>query len=237
MKKKIFVLIGLLFILVIFWGCEEGIVDPSPLETPKYTWKISAHGSGGEISPSGNVQVLKGEALKISVSKETGVDVTATLDGKDLPLQRSKVDKSYFFKVNDITANAVVDVNFEKGVRYRLTHNRWELYSRENRLLSTNEYIRTEYVPKDLDYRKYSFDEDSISTYDFSGTRIGRIDYKILNEDSIAIGNGIKGKILESTDEYFRYTGIALYYEVLPEVRRIPEKDRLLIFTYKKVAE
>lgn len=245
MKSKILMFVSLLFILF-FIGCQEEMVDQTPPETPKFTVKVSLHGAGGEISPNGNVQVLKGEDLKISVSKEVGIKATATADGVELPLFNSK--NGYYFKVSSVSSNAVVDVNFEQTLKWQLAKHPWNLFSREYRKIIDNKYLYTSYAkgytPVDtagyisgteLKNLQFVFQEDTVKGYDINKNLVCNMKYTFNPEDySITIGDGIKGKVLKLSDNEFIYSAKSTYYEVMPDgsVRANPEKDEMMTEKY-----
>ncbi len=245
MKKKIFILISLLFILF-FIGCQEEVVDSVPLETPKVTVKVSLHGTGGEVTPYGNVQLPEGETLKISVLKETGVIATATIDGNNLPLQKSKIDGSYFFRTSQLTANAVVDIEFEKGIKWQLAQHPWNYYSRDSRLAKDGSYFYTSYAkgyaPVDtvgyiyggtLPNMTWVFEEDTMKVFDVNKKLVGFDPYTISNDNYMVIGkNGMQGKI-EVTDSVFKFHMRSPYYESYPD-KPVPELDRITIEKFIK---
>lgn len=226
MKKKAVLLVGLLFILI-FMGCKEGVLDPDPIVPTNCTIQVNPNGPGTVI-PSGAITALKGGNLTLTVTKDIGVVSKATMnDGTELPLK----DGKYYVPV---TSNSTVNVEFEKTPKWQLAQHPWVYFSREVRLLSTNEYLYTAYVSKgDLKYIKLTFDEDTVKGYDVSGKQVISMEYSI-REDSLILGDGIKSKILKITDGELQYSAPSPFYELFPIVRRVPEKDELFIETYNK---
>jgi hypothetical protein len=226
MKKKISVLIDLLFILVIFWGCQEDVVEPVAPVASKYIIQVNQNGPGSVI-PSGAITALQGEILSLAVTKDIGVVVKATLNGTELSLK----DGKYYVPV---TSSGTVNVEFEKTPKWQLAQHSWDYFSREVRVLKTDEYLYTAYAPKDMKYEKLIFDEDSIKVYDVSGKQVAANPYKMVNDTTFIEGTDLELKIIEISDEKLVLSSMSRFYEVFPVVKRVPEKDQRFIETYKK---
>ncbi len=243
MKRSLIFLVSLLFALF-FVGCQEdAFVDSVDPATPTYTLKISSHGDGGEVSPSGNVQVAKGDNLAIYVNKQIGVDASATMDGTELPLVKGKT--GYFFRIIDVKANAIVNIEFEKTNKWLLTQHSWDIVSRDVRRVRDGKYFYTVYAPgytpvdtlgyipgTGLENLKLTFAEDSVKGYDVSGKMIWDMNYSLDPETNyLVVGGGIKGYIIKLDDTNFWWATESKYYNSYPD-KPVPEEDRVVIERY-----
>ncbi|MFA6889092.1 MAG: hypothetical protein WC254_06370 [Candidatus Woesearchaeota archaeon] len=124
MKKKNFLYGAFLFILVLFIGCKDELVDNPPIPAPtKYT--VSAIAENGKISPS-TAQYVKGSNASVSLIPDFGFKNPSiiSVNGNDVPLTSDSYNVS-----KSIADDYKIKATFEKSLSWYFVQTKWKVDS------------------------------------------------------------------------------------------------------------
>ena len=166
-------------------------------------------GTGGAVTPSGIISVIKGASLSLNITADFGHEADfVVVNGVSHPLTSST------YALNNITSNLKIEVMFKKTYIWYLIQGSFKELSCEARTVNTT----GDWISFPVDSRKYFFDDHGrFKLFSEGGTLVGDGPY-ILEEDSLIIGpdpngnGGIRNKIIILNGDSMVLRSVGLYY-------------------------
>lgn len=173
---------SMILLLLIFWGCNESILD---VETPVFVTITTTTNSGGVIDPAGSIRVKSGESVVYTIKPDNDYGVKFIKVNGD----KYNLSENNTLNLGSVFSDKNVVVDFVPNIFFHLTKKE-PLYLAKSLIIQDGLIVDESILSEERRTDKYYFYEDGKMTAVHSnGVLFASNDWSVVNKNQITIAN------------------------------------------------